>query len=156
MKEHALLLHCRRADPIERYKILELLYICVEQDYGVFWGEERACRFVRTHTLHNCMDTNIDTTYVVESHEGMHGFAVTTPTQILYLFVLPPFRGRGIGRRLLNYVEGTMFLKAPRIEAEVFKLNRSGLELFLSGGWKMVTFKETEETVTLVLERRAI
>ncbi|KAE8301437.1 Acetyltransferase (GNAT) domain-containing protein [Giardia duodenalis] len=154
MKEPALLLHCRRADLEERYKLLGLLYICIEEDYGKFWGKERAYKFTHSTILHECMDRNIATTYVAESYNGLLAFAVTTAAEILYLVVLPQFRDKGIGRRLLSFVEGTMLLTTHRLEARINKLNRSGLELFLSNGWKMVTYKETDEEVTLALERR--
>lgn len=71
MKEPALLLHCRRADLEERYKLLGLLYICIEEDYGKFWGKERAYKFTHSTILHECMDRNIATTYVAESYNGL-------------------------------------------------------------------------------------
>lgn len=154
MKTPALLLHCRRADPEERYKLLGLLYICIEADYEKFWGKERAYRFTHSAVLRECMDKNIETTYVAESYNGLLAFAVTTATEVLYLVVLPQFRGKGVGRRLLSFVEGTMFLGAHRLEARINKLNRSGLELFLSNGWRLSIHKETDEEVTLALERR--
>lgn len=101
------------------------------------------------------MEKNIETTYIAESYNGLLAFAVTDAVEILYLVVLPQFRGKGIGRRLLCFVEGMMFLTVRRLETRIHKLNRIGLELFLSNGWKMVMYKETNEEVTLALERHS-
>lgn len=156
MNAPPLLLHCRKADHQERYKLLELLYICIENDYGKFWGKDRAYKLTHSAVLHTCIEENIETTYIAESYNGLLGFAITSAIEILYLIVLPQFRGRGVGRRLLSFVEGRMFLTVYRLEARIHKLNRSGLELFISNGWRIVIHKETDDEVTLTLERQCL
>ncbi len=64
-------------------------------------------------------------------------------SQIIFIFVNPTFRGRGLGKALLkDYIERMREQNIAAVRIELFKTNSAGIKFFEKAGFKLVLEKQ--------------
>ncbi len=66
-----------------------------------------------------------------------------TIAQIIFIFINPTFRGKGLGKALLNYyIDRMREQNIAAIRIELFKTNSAGIKFFEKAGFKQVLEKQ--------------
>ncbi len=66
-----------------------------------------------------------------------------TISQIIFIFINPTFRGKGLGKALLNYyIERMREQNIAAVRIELFKTNSAGIKFFERAGFKQVSEKK--------------
>lgn len=84
--------------------------------------------------------------YIAEFPEGIVGFMnywiVDTERHLLNFAILPSYRRKGIGRRMLSYlVNGAIEEKATQILLEVRVSNVAAQSLYMANGFKQIAIR---------------
>lgn len=81
-------------------------------------------------------------TYLAIENGKIAGFVAMTENFLAAIFVENQIQGKGIGKRLLNFVKNTRTL----IQLKVYKKNTKTIEFYKSQGFKVISDNKEEKT----------
>jgi len=133
----------RRPQPHEHGSVRALVQTVVDEIYGGLWAPPPL----------PVDDENWALSWVATVEAAIAGMALTHEEWISDLWVLRPYRGRGIGRRLLAHGETEIVNRGYRtLRLRVLQLNTAAINFYNRHGWRAARAFPHEKFPVTVLE----
>lgn len=131
-------LQFRKAESKDIDSMIEISRYTIDKCYREWLDDYVVDLYLESDSLNNYLTQYLSNTWLVTSNSNIIGLAICVENMIDYILVHSDHQNNGIGLKLLNYCETSLFDGYSTIAIENFELNSSPVDYFRANGWEYV------------------